>query len=42
VRDIAVAEGQQVKKGQLLVKIDDSEIARRRGAESAYQLACST
>ncbi len=40
VRDIAVEEGQVVKKGQLLVKIDDSEIvAQTEEAESAYQLA---
>jgi membrane fusion protein (multidrug efflux system) len=40
VRDIAVEEGQVVKKGQLLVKIDDSEVvAQTEEAESAYQLA---
>jgi membrane fusion protein (multidrug efflux system) len=40
VREIAVQEGQTVKKGQLLVKIDDSEIrAQTDEAESAYQLA---
>jgi membrane fusion protein (multidrug efflux system) len=40
VREIAVQEGQTVKKGQLLVKIDDSEIAAQtEEAESAYQLS---
>ncbi len=40
VREIAIEEGQAVKKGQLLVKIDDSEIAAQtEEAESAYQLA---
>ena len=39
VREISVQEGQAVKKGQLLVKIDDSEIAAQtEEAESAYQL----
>ena len=40
VREIAFEEGQSVKKGQLLVKIDDSELAAQaEDAESAYQLA---
>lgn len=40
VRDVALGEGQQVKKGQLLVKIEDAEIvAQTEEAESAYQLA---
>src|ERR1019366_2471338 len=40
VREIAFEEGQLVKKGQRLVKIDDSEIkAQAEEAESAYQLA---
>jgi membrane fusion protein (multidrug efflux system) len=40
VREIAFEEGQIVKKGQRLVKIDDSEIkAQADEAESAYQLA---
>jgi membrane fusion protein (multidrug efflux system) len=40
VREIKIDEGQSVKKGQLLVKIDDSEIAAQtEEAESAYQLA---
>ncbi len=40
VREIAFEEGQLVKKGQLLVKIDDSEIkAQSDEAQSAYQLA---
>ncbi len=40
VREIMVEEGQPVKKGQLLVKIDDREIAAQTDeAESAYQLA---
>ena len=40
VREIKIEEGQAVKKGQLLVKIDDSEIAAQtEEAESAYQLA---
>lgn len=39
VREISVEEGQAVKKGQLIVKIDDSEIAAQtEEAESAYQL----
>lgn len=40
VREIKIEEGQAVKKGQLLVKIDDSEIAAQtEEAEAAYQLA---
>ena len=40
VREVALEEGQQVKKGQLLVKIEDAEIAAQtEEAESAYQLA---
>jgi membrane fusion protein (multidrug efflux system) len=40
VREIAFEEGQLVKKGQRLVKIDDSEVkAQADEAESAYQLA---
>ena len=39
VREIAFEEGQLVKKGQLLVKIDDSEVkAQAAEAESAYRL----
>lgn len=40
VRAVALEEGEQVKKGQLLVKIEDAEIAAQtEEAESAYQLA---
>jgi membrane fusion protein, multidrug efflux system len=40
VREIAVEEGQAVKKGQLLVKIDDGEIsAQAEEAASTFQLA---
>lgn len=40
VREIAVEEGQSVKKGQLLVKIDDSEIAAQtEEAGAVFQLA---
>lgn len=40
VREIAVEEGQPVRKGDLLVKIDDAEIAAQADeAQSAYELA---
>lgn len=40
VREISFEEGQMVKKGQLLVKIDDAEIsAQTEEAASVYQLA---
>jgi membrane fusion protein (multidrug efflux system) len=40
VREVALEEGKPVKKGQLLVKIEDAEIAAQaEEAESTYQLA---
>lgn len=40
VREVTLEEGKPVKKGQLLVKIEDAEIAAQaEEAESAYQLA---
>ena len=40
VREIAIEEGQQVQRGQLLVKIDDAELAAQADeAQSNYELA---